>query len=305
MRRALAATVALPLAVLTLFVGSAGAAAAIVGGGRVVTLLNEVSIESVAGDAAFPFDRPEPGELVFFRVRVTSDGPSVARKGELWVAADVASDDEPEIAGRQGVRCRTTRGVRTWIVLCGSTRVVREGDSLSVLIKVRAAGKRVVVSAAGGKARGVESDLVVRSRKDSASIAVAIAEPVAGPWTGVWTWKATWPGGSFVGRGMSIRQDGTTACARWPWSSGGTAKGSVAADGVWAADWNDTFGAGSWVLALDPGAKRFTGTQIVDPHAAGANDFVATIVGERTGAATAVSLDCDGIQVGRPAVGPG
>jgi hypothetical protein len=142
------------------------------------------------------------------------------------------------------------------------------------------------------------ADVTIASRAVSARVPVSGLGPRRGPWTGVWRWRATWPGGSFTGEGMTIAQDGQTACATWAWSNGGRAKGSAAGDGTWAADWDDGFGSGTWILALEASGDRFTGTQVVDPDGAGLA-FVATIAGERTGGAGGVSLRCSTVAVGR------
>lgn len=260
---------------------------------RLVVLRNDVSIEQVGSDLAPPFDRLEEGESVFFRVKAVSDGPGVARRGEILLVAAVSSETEPSIRGRSGVRCEITPSLdQDWLVLCRSTRVLRDGESLSVLLRIEADERRIVVQGGGTRARNAADDLVVRSSDDRA--AIKVFEPPG--WTGVWTWEATWPGGSFTGQGMVIRRSGATACATWAWSKGGRAKGGVT-DRVWAADWKDGYSEGWWTLTLQPGNDTFTGTQLIDPLAAGQPSFYATISGRRTGGAGSVSLSCLSVTV--------
>ncbi|MCC6222039.1 MAG: hypothetical protein IT201_00935 [Thermoleophilia bacterium] len=260
---------------------------------RLVVLRNDVSIEQVGSDLLPPFDRLEEGESAYFRVRAVSDGPGVARRGEILLVADITSDTKPSIRGRSGVRCEITPGLdQNWLVLCQSTRKLRDGESLSVLLRIEADERRIVVQGGGTRARNAADDLVVRSNDDRA--AIKVFEPPG--WTGVWTWEATWPGGTFTGEEMVIRRSGTVACATWAWSKGGRAKGTVTGR-LWAADWEDGYGEGWWTLTLEPGNDAFTGTQLIDPLEAGKPAFFATISGRRTGGAGAVSLSCSSVDV--------
>lgn len=150
-------------------------------GARTVTVRTDVALEKVAGDSLFPFDKPEPGELVFFRVRATSDGPATVRKTELLVGADVCSRAKPAIRGRRGLRCVAVVGILAghWAVRCLNSQYRREGDSVSVLIGVSASESedRIWVRAGAKRAPDADSDLVVRGKKDRDEIEIEIGLP--------------------------------------------------------------------------------------------------------------------------------
>lgn len=152
---------------------------------RTIVVDTDVRIERVADDLDFPFDQPWPDEAVFFRIRATSDGPDTARTGEVWIGADVISTNKPTIRGRRGLRCSVGLGGGVWIVLCRNTLVFRQDETvLSVLIRVKAAeGEKITVRARALKAPDVESDLVVKAKRDTAGITVARIH-LAGEWVG-------------------------------------------------------------------------------------------------------------------------
>jgi hypothetical protein len=127
------------IAVVTLVVALPPAGRTAPTGARIVKVKTDVAIEKVGSDSLFPFGEPDPGELVFFRVTVTSDGPATVKKRELQLGADVFSQAKPVIRGRRGLRCEVGRTVAGhWAVRCVNSQYFRADDSLSVLLGVKA-----------------------------------------------------------------------------------------------------------------------------------------------------------------------
>jgi hypothetical protein len=182
-RRRRATLVAVALALLALL-GPTGASTA-PGGERRVVVDTEVSIEQVADDEVFPFDEPQPGEAVFVRITATSEGPATAKKGEIWVAATVVSEERPSIRGRRGVRCDPAFAVESaWVALCANSGVFRDGAAISMLLRIEAQASRIQVRGYARKSRTAGSDLVVKSGKDG--VAIDVADSCRNPWDGRW-----------------------------------------------------------------------------------------------------------------------
>jgi hypothetical protein len=303
--RRLTVTIASMLLGMGALAASGEAAPLISAGQPTVRILAAISIEKVryasippVDDFGRPFDPLRAGDQVFVRVTALHDGgpPLRTRRARINVVGPEGA--EIAIVGRNGVQqCAYSHGGAG--AVCPITRKLREEEQASVLFRIT-----MPEGLPAGTARFVGSvtaaplaDIRIQSKSKSAKVPVSGLGLRPGPWSGTWTWRATWLGGSFTGHGMTIRQDGTTACASWSWSADSAAKGTVADDTTFDAEWRDSYGSGTWILILDSGGDRFTGTQIVNPHSPSVQGFVATIVGDRTGGAGTASLSCSNVHV--------
>lgn len=260
---------------------------------RKITVSTQTKVEMVrylggTTDRTPPFKPLVAGDAAFIRVKVLTDAaplPGGVTRLRLQFGRDLA-DATIRMAERDGVR-RCVRIDET-VVSCVVDRVRRD-DEASMLVKV--------VIPSGLEAtdlyfRGTvvpTGDLVLKAQPTYARLKVV----GKGAWSGTWHWYATWSTGAWDGNGMQIHQVRDSGmrvvCARWPWSGGGVAWGTVNELGEWNAAWRDGFGEGNWTLKLD-GPHGFAGKQRVYVHGGGA--FVADITGKRTGE-TAPELDCD------------
>lgn len=251
-------------------------------------------------DTQRPFEPLSPGDHVLVRVRALHLGEPPLARGQAQIGVLVPQDAEVAVAGRRGVRgCER---VERAFVYCPITIKLRDEEEASVLLRITIpeglprSTLRVV-----GNVRPAPG-----SRPKSVKVPLATPSPtppqpppptppaVTASWTGVWSWHAVWSTGSFDGAGMTIAHEGSTVCARWPWSPpDGHAKGTVSGS-TWTADWTDGFGNGTWTLTLTADGSSFTGTQQVTPHPGNGAPFTAQISGTRTSAG-AGTLDCDAV----------
>lgn len=267
---------------VTLLAGGLAAAGfasqAVAGGGsRSVNLGLGVKIERVANDRVAPFARPDPGDGVFFRVRVTNRGAASALRGEIGIVLST-TDRGATIVGRRGFgQCRGI-SLNPGEFTCTNVIRLRGDDVASVLVRVPAGDAGVVrLIAFAGASRAAPENLTVPLRK-----AVRTIRVFATPWAGTWSWTATRreTGAVIVAPGtMDIGQSRATVCSIWSFFGGGIAKGTVTA-ATWVANWRDSFGTGDWTLTL-ANNNEFRGVQHTR-RSNGAPVETYDVVGQRT-----------------------
>jgi hypothetical protein len=274
MRRRFPAILAVALAGIVLLAPAGGQTAT--GGGRTVVVDTDVSIEQVADDLVFPFDEPEPGEAVFVRVTATSEGPAKAKKGEIWVAATVVSEERPFVRGKRGVRCDPVSAVEGgWLVLCASSGVFRDGDAISMLLRIEAQASRIGVRGYARKARSAGADLVVRSSRDG--VAIDVADSCRNPWHG------SWRRAEHEGTMQIVQAGGQIQSFTYDWfDAPGTFFDLKLADGGRAMTGKDRTPAGrpvSFGIRLAEDGRSFSGTYSYTDAAGGGGGFSGTRIG--------------------------